>query len=79
MIEIKLSQGVKPGHGGMLLKTTRNAKIRNVPPYQDVISPHKHLNFLHQENCLILLRNLGVYHKESLLAWLHSFHGSLSC
>ena len=34
MIEIKLSQGAKPGHGGMLLGakvTPEIAKARNVP------------------------------------------------
>ena len=48
MIEIKLSQGAKPGHGGMLLGAKVSpeiAKTRNVPPYQDVISPHKHSEF----------------------------------
>ena len=48
MIEIKLSQGAKPGHGGMLLGTKVSAEIaetRNVPVYEDVISPHKHSEF----------------------------------
>jgi len=48
MIEIKLSQGAKPGHGGMLLGGKVHQKLtktRNVPPYQDVISPHKHSEF----------------------------------
>ena len=48
MVEIKLSQGAKPGHGGMLLGAKVSpeiAKTRNVPPYQDVISPHKHSEF----------------------------------
>mgnify|MGYP000370757552 FL=1 len=42
MIEIKLSQGAKPGHGGVLpkVKITREiANIRNVPMDQDCISP----------------------------------------
>ena len=42
MIEIKLSQGAKPGHGGILpaAKLTEEiAKIRNVPMGQDVVSP----------------------------------------
>ena len=42
MIEIKLSQGAKPGHGGVLpkVKITREiANIRNIPMDQDCISP----------------------------------------
>ena len=48
MIEIKLSQGAKPGHGGMLLGAKVSPEIaetRNVEVYQDVISPHKHSEF----------------------------------
>ena len=48
MIEIKLSQGAKPGHGGMLLGAKVSPEIaetRSVPEYEDVISPHKHSEF----------------------------------
>jgi len=48
MIEIKLSQGAKPGHGGILpaVKLTAEiAKIRNVPMGQDVVSPAAHAAF----------------------------------
>lgn len=48
MIEIKLSQGAKPGHGGMLFGpkvTPEIAETRGVVPYQDVISPHSHSSF----------------------------------
>jgi len=48
MIEIKLSQGAKPGHGGILpaAKLTREiAEIRNVPMGADVISPAAHTAF----------------------------------
>ena len=48
MIEIKLSQGAKPGHGGMLLGAKVSPEIaeaRNVQAYKDVISPHKHSEF----------------------------------
>jgi len=48
MIEIKLSQGAKPGHGGILpaAKLTREiAEIRSVPLGQDVISPPHHSAF----------------------------------
>jgi len=48
MIEIKLSQGAKPGHGGILpaAKLTREiADIRHVPMGQDVLSPPGHSAF----------------------------------
>lgn len=48
MIEIKLSQGAKPGHGGMLLGskvTPEIAETRGVTAYEDVISPHSHSAF----------------------------------
>lgn len=48
MIEIKLSQGAKPGHGGMLPAakvTPEIARIRLVSMGQDVISPPAHSAF----------------------------------
>lgn len=48
MIEIKLSQGAKPGHGGILpaAKLTEEiAGIRDVPMGQDVVSPPAHSTF----------------------------------
>lgn len=48
MIEIKLSQGAKPGHGGILpaIKLTQEiADIRHVPMGHDVISPPAHTAF----------------------------------
>ncbi|RME14568.1 MAG: FMN-binding glutamate synthase family protein [Bdellovibrio sp.] len=48
MIEIKLSQGAKPGHGGILPTeklTPEIAEIRGVPLGQDVISPPSHSAF----------------------------------
>jgi len=42
MIEIKLSQGAKPGHGGVLPKakiTQEIANIRNIPTDKDCVSP----------------------------------------
>ena len=42
MIEIKLSQGAKPGHGGVLPKakiTQEIANIRNIPMDKDCVSP----------------------------------------
>ncbi len=48
MIEIKLSQGAKPGHGGILpagKNTPEIAQIRGVKPYTDVLSPPAHTAF----------------------------------
>lgn len=48
MIEIKLSQGAKPGHGGVLPGEKVNAEIaaaRGVPQGRDVISPATHTAF----------------------------------
>ena len=48
MIELKLSQGAKPAHGGVLPAakiTPEIAKIRNVPMDQDVLSPPAHPEF----------------------------------
>lgn len=48
MIEVKLSQGAKPGHGGILPAaklTPEIIEIRNVTPGQDVISPAAHTAF----------------------------------
>ena len=48
MIELKLSQGAKPGHGGILpakKNTPEIAKIRGVEPYTEVLSPPYHKAF----------------------------------
>jgi glutamate synthase domain-containing protein 2 len=48
MVEIKLSQGAKPGHGGVLpgAKVTREiARIRGVAAGRDCISPARHTAF----------------------------------
>ncbi len=48
MIEIKLSQGAKPGHGGILpaaKNTAEIARVRTVPVGTDVISPSTHPEF----------------------------------
>jgi glutamate synthase domain-containing protein 2 len=48
MIEIKLSQGAKPGHGGVLpaKKNTREiAEIRGVTPFTTILSPPSHSAF----------------------------------
>ncbi|MFC7300992.1 FMN-binding glutamate synthase family protein [Cognatiluteimonas weifangensis] len=48
MIEIKLSQGAKPGHGGMLPAAKVSAEIaatRGVPSGRDCVSPARHAEF----------------------------------
>ena len=48
MVEIKLSQGAKPGHGGVLpgaKVTAEIAEARGVDPGRDVISPAAHSTF----------------------------------
>jgi glutamate synthase domain-containing protein 2 len=48
MIEIKLSQGAKPGHGGILpagKNTPEIAKIRGVEPFTEIVSPPYHTAF----------------------------------
>ncbi len=48
MTEIKLSQGAKPGHGGLLpgpKVTAEIAKVRDVPQGQDCLSPPGHSAF----------------------------------
>ena len=45
MFEVKLSQGAKPGKGGLLpaIKVTPEiARIRGIKPYHDSISPNRH-------------------------------------
>ena len=48
MIEVKLSQGAKPGHGGVLPAAKLSAEIaatRDVPMGQDCVSPARHSAF----------------------------------
>ena len=48
MIEIKLSQGAKPGHGGVLLGpkvTPEIAEARGVAVGEDCVSPNSHSSF----------------------------------
>ncbi|EKD75026.1 MAG: hypothetical protein ACD_44C00252G0004 [uncultured bacterium] len=47
MFEIKLSQGAKPGKGGILpaVKVTPEvAKIRGIEPYKESVSPNRHVD-----------------------------------
>ncbi|GIK35167.1 MAG: FMN-binding glutamate synthase family protein [Gammaproteobacteria bacterium] len=55
MIEVKLSQGAKPGKGGILPAakvTDEVARIRGIPPGQDSISPNRHLE-IHDAGSLL--------------------------
>lgn len=48
MIELKLSQGAKPGHGGILPKNKISAEIaatRGIPMDRDCVSPARHATF----------------------------------
>lgn len=61
MIELKLSQGAKPGHGGILpakKNTPAIAKIRGVEPYTDVLSPPYHKAFNSPEGLMELLQRM---------------------
>ena len=61
MIEIKLSQGAKPGHGGILpaAKLTEEiAAIRKVPMGQDVLSPAGHSAFTDPKGLLEFVKQL---------------------
>jgi glutamate synthase domain-containing protein 2 len=61
MIEVKLSQGAKPGHGGILpaAKLTEEiARIRHVPLGHDVVSPPGHTAFSTPEGLLQFVAQL---------------------
>lgn len=61
MIEIKLSQGAKPSHGGILPAAKVDeaiAEIRGVPMGQDVISPPAHSAFDGPTGLLTFVRQL---------------------
>ena len=61
MIEIKISQGAKPGHGGMLLapKVTQEiAETRGIEIGKDCISPSKHKEFSNPTQLLSFVEKL---------------------
>ncbi|MDX1409562.1 MAG: FMN-binding glutamate synthase family protein, partial [Saprospiraceae bacterium] len=61
MIELKLSQGAKPGHGGILPAkkvTPEIAAIRNIEPYRDVLSPPYHKEFNTPTGLLTLIQRM---------------------
>lgn len=65
MVEIKISQGAKPGHGGVLPAAKNNkeiAEIRGVKPNTEVLSPPGHSAFNNAEGLLkfvVQLRELS--------------------
>jgi glutamate synthase domain-containing protein 2 len=61
MIEIKLSQGAKPGHGGILPGEKNNeeiARIRGVKPHVDIISPSYHKAFSNPNEFVLFIKKL---------------------
>lgn len=61
MVEVKLSQGAKPGHGGILpgkKVTSEIARIRGVEPGKDVLSPPTHRAFSNPVGLLEFLQRL---------------------
>jgi len=61
MIELKLSQGAKPGHGGILpakKNTIEISKIRSVEPHTDVNSPPFHKAFKDPIGLLQLIQKM---------------------
>jgi len=61
MIEIKISQGAKPGHGGILpaVKNTKEiAAIRHIEPHIDVQSPPGHTAFSNAEGLMKFIKQL---------------------
>ncbi len=61
MIELKVSQGAKPGHGGVLPAIKNNeeiAKIRGVKPHTTIISPPSHRDVKGPENLLFFIQKL---------------------
>lgn len=61
MVEIKLSQGAKPGHGGILPAakvTPEIAEARGVPAGEDVVSPRRHSAFTNPLELMLFVARL---------------------
>jgi len=61
MVELKLSQGAKPGKGGILpaIKNTEEiSKIRGIKPHTPVLSPSYHKEFSNPEGLLKFIQRL---------------------
>jgi len=64
MVELKLSQGAKPSHGGILpasKNTQEIADIRGIEPHVDVISPPFHNEFNDAKSMLRFIKTLRDY------------------
>ena len=84
MFEIKLSQGAKPGKGGILpaIKvSTEVAKIRGIPEHVDSISPNRHIDISNVEELLDVVNHIrtitgkpvGCKFVLGRYDWLHEF------
>ncbi len=61
MVEIKLSQGAKPGKGGLLpgAKVSKAiAEIRGIPQGEDSISPNRHTEVKNNDNLLDMIHHI---------------------
>ncbi len=61
MIELKVSQGAKPGHGGVLPAAKNNeeiARIRGVKPHTTILSPPGHRHVKKPEDLLHFIQQL---------------------
>ncbi len=61
MVEIKFSQGAKPGKGGLLPKekiTDEIAELRGVPKDRDVVSPSSHAECTDIENTVAFIKHV---------------------
>ncbi len=64
-IEIKIGQGAKIGHGGMLpgsKVTELVAENRGIPPYKSAYSPSRHLDILGPEDLVAKILELRETH-----------------
>lgn len=67
MIELKLSQGAKPGKGGILpgsKVTAEIAKIRGIPEGQSALSPNRHVDAGNAEELLDLIAKVKAASKR---------------
>ncbi|HLW29278.1 MAG TPA: FMN-binding glutamate synthase family protein [Brumimicrobium sp.] len=61
MIELKISQGAKPGHGGLLpasKNTLEIAAIRHIEPFTEVHSPNTHSSFSNATELMYFIKKL---------------------
>ncbi|ATL48305.1 FMN-binding glutamate synthase family protein [Chitinophaga caeni] len=61
MIELKISQGAKPGHGGILpaaKNTEEVAAIRHVQPHTTIFSPPYHTSFSTPRELLLFIKQM---------------------